>query len=92
MADNTIQAKIDKILDQIKDTGSGLSLAQLGLIKKVRLNENQKKLTLFLEGISSQKACCIAMNLAILGDVETRLKDEFQKEFPGFEILLTNAN
>lgn len=91
MADNNIQEKIDRLLDRVKDTGSGLTLAQLGLVKKVRFNENQRKLTLFLEGISSQKACCAAMNLAILGDVETRLKDEFKKEFPGFEILLANA-
>lgn len=91
MADNNVQEKIDKILDRVKDTGSGLTLAQLGLVKKVRFNGDQKKLTLFLEGISSQKACCIAMNLTILGDIEARLKSEFQKEFPGFEILLTNA-
>ena len=91
MADRKIQEKIDGVLDRVKDSGSGLTLAQLGLVKKVRVNEEQKKLVLFMEGMATPKACCAVMNLAVLNDIEARMKAEFQKEFPGFEICLANA-
>ncbi len=91
MTDNLIQIKIDQILDRIKDSGSGLSLAQLGLVKKARVSGEQKKLILFLKGISGNKACCAIMNCAVLEDLESRMIQEFQKEFPGFEICLANG-
>lgn len=91
MTDSPIQTKIDRILDRIKDSGSGLSLAQLGLVKKVRVSADKKKLILFLKGMSGSKTCCAIMNFTVLEDLESRMKQEFQREFPGFEIFLANA-
>ena len=91
MADSTIQEKIDQILDRVKETGSGLTIAQLGLVTRVRINNEKQTLTLFLKCLTTPKACCAVMNLAVLGDVEAQLKKAFQAEFPGFEIVLANA-
>ena len=91
MTEPLIQAKIDRILDKIKDPGSGLSLAQLGLVKKIRVSMEQKKLTLFLKSMSGPKACCAIMNYAVLETLESQMKQAFQREFPGFEICLANG-
>jgi len=91
MTDPIVQAKIDRILDSIKDPGSGLSIARLGLVKKIRVSMEQKKLTLFLKSISDPKACCAIMNYAVLEKLELQMKQSFQREFPGFEICLANG-
>nr|WP_319396180.1 hypothetical protein [uncultured Desulfobacter sp.] len=91
MTDPFVQATVDRILDHVKNPESGLSLAQLGLVKKVRVSAEQKKLTLFLKGISGPKACCAMINYVVLEHLELQIKQAFQRDFPGFEICLANG-
>ena len=89
--DKRIQKKIDGILDRVKEEQSGMSAAELGMVQKIRHNEKEKRLTIFLAPTGRQKACCSVMNMAFLEKLENQIKKEFENEFPGFSIRFANA-
>jgi metal-sulfur cluster biosynthetic enzyme len=63
--------KIDAVLEKIKDPESGLPVAQLGLVRRVRYSEKDKRLYIFKTIIAT-----------IIRDVTA----EFQKEFPDLTV------
>ncbi len=42
-------AAIDSILDRVKDPESEISIARLGLVKRVRYNEEKKEMYIFTD-------------------------------------------
>ena len=50
--------KIDNVLDRVIEKESNLSLAQLGLVERVRYSEKRNKLYVFTEAIHSTHGCC----------------------------------
>lgn len=86
-----IQKKLDDILDRVKEEQSGMSLAQLGLVQRIRHHEKEKRLTLFLKPMGRSKACCSVMNMAFLENLEKKIEMEFKKEFPGFSLGFANT-
>jgi hypothetical protein len=84
--ENIIQNKIDSVLDRIKEPQSGLSLSQIGFVEKIRCNSEGKKLIVFTNRLGHSKACCIALNMIVLGHIEKTLVEELKKEFPNHSI------
>lgn len=82
-----VQNKIDAVLDRVKDKQSGLSIAELGLVQKIRYNESNRKLIVFMNRLGKSKACCSVLNLAILSELEHEIKQELRKEFPWFRVI-----
>ncbi len=74
--------KIDAVLDRVKDPESGLSVLHLGLVKRVRFSEAQKKLFIFTDFQSHMPDCKTCVFIAkLVGDniirnlaVETRFR------------------
>jgi len=80
--------KIDMVLDRVKDPESDLSVAELGLVKKVRYSEEQNLLYVFTDFVSRQPGCvtCSGIAMAISATILKNLETEFQKEFPDLTI------
>ena len=82
-----MKAKIDKILDTVKEPETGLSMAQLGLVQRIRYIEDKKKLLVFFSNLKpNHKYCCTVMQGLLISGVINALTDSFQKEFPDFAI------
>jgi len=78
--------KIDAVLDRVKDPESNLSIAQMGLVKKLRYVEKNKKLYVFTKEPSAPAACCTIIAKLLQTTIADRLTQEFQKEFPELAI------
>ena len=74
--------KIDGVLDRVKEPGSNLSVAELGIIQKLRYNESKRALYIFPNTYRSRKACCNIITKLIESDVMNRVKSELKREFP----------
>mgnify|MGYP001364956915 CR=1 FL=1 len=80
--------KIDAILERIKDPESGLSLDRLGIVERVRYNEEKREMYLFTDFTDHLPSCftCRGIALAIMSSIMRDLKKEFEREFPGIVI------
>jgi metal-sulfur cluster biosynthetic enzyme len=78
--------KIDNVLDRVKEPESNLSVAQLGIVRKFRHNENKRSLYIFANTYGSRKACCYLITKLIESEVMNRVKNELKKEFPDLAI------
>jgi metal-sulfur cluster biosynthetic enzyme len=88
MIDPEMAEKIDSILERVKDPESGLSVARLGLVEKVRYNEEKKEMYIFTDFLSHRPGCltCVGIAMAIMSTIRTDLEEEFKKEFPNLVI------
>jgi len=77
-------------LDHIKDPQSGMTIAQLGLVGKIRYVKKTQKLIVFLNRLGKGKTCCAALNLVLLADFEKVIKDGLEAEFQKFSIEFTD--
>lgn len=80
--------KIDAILGRVKDPESGLSLDRLGIVTRVRYNEEKREMYLFTDFAAHLPACntCRSIAVAIMSSLMRALKEEFEKEFPDIAI------
>jgi metal-sulfur cluster biosynthetic enzyme len=80
--------KIDAILDRVKDPESGLSVAHLGLVKRVRFSEPQKMLYVFTDFKSHMPGCktCVFIAKLVADSIIRNLVVEFDLEFPDLQV------
>ena len=88
MMDPMMKDKIDSVLDRVTDPESDLSVAQLGLVKKIRYCEEHTLLYVFTDFMSRQPGCltCAGIAMALSASILKNLETEFQKEFPDLTI------
>jgi len=84
--DHHMTDKIDTVLDTVKDPESGLTVAQIGLIEKVRYIESLQKLYIVKRPIRSPKHCCKIIAYLLLTSTLNDLQTAFEKAFPGLII------
>jgi metal-sulfur cluster biosynthetic enzyme len=83
----TMKQKIDSVLDRVKEPESGLSIAQLGLVERLRYNEQKKKLSVILSTIRPNRhQCCTVLQGLLISGTLSALTEEFKKEFPELTI------
>jgi len=79
--------KIDDVLERVKEPESGLSIAELGLVKRLRYSENRRKLSVFTNSLkSNHHYCCTVIQGLLISSTLKTLSEEFQKEFPNLSI------
>ena len=80
--------KIDAVLERVKDPESNLPIARLGLVKRLRYSEKEKKLYVFTNVYQHLPNCvtCAAIARTIVGTIIRELTTEFEKEFPDLAI------
>ena len=84
--DSAMIKKIDAVLDRVMEPESNLSIAQLGLVKKLRYVENKKTLYIFTGAPTAPKACCTIIAKLLQTALSEKLVQEFQTEFPDLTI------
>lgn len=83
--------KIDNVLDRVIEKESNLSVAQLGLVERVRYSEKQNKLYVFTKAIHSTHGCCTLLSLVQQSDTLQDLEEHFRKEFPEHWVQIVNV-
>jgi metal-sulfur cluster biosynthetic enzyme len=80
--------KIDSVLDRVKDPESNLPIAQLGVVKRLRYDEEKRALYIFTDFYSHLPRCvtCAAIARTIASTIIRDLRIEFEKEFPDLSI------
>lgn len=88
MMNREMTSKIDSILERVKDPESDLPVARLGLVKRVRYNEEKQEMYIFTDFLSHRPACisCEGIAMAIMSTILKNLESEFKKEFPDLAI------
>ena len=82
-----MKQKIDAVLDHVKEPTTGLSIAQLGLVRRLRYIESKKKLVVFFSTTQPHvPKCCKIIQGLLLSDLLHDLTEEFNKEFPELAI------
>ena len=87
----TMIEKIDQVLDRVIEKESDLSVAQLGLVERVRYSEKQNKLYVFTKAIHSTHGCCTLLSLVQQSDTLQDLEDQFKQEFPEHWVQIVNV-
>lgn len=84
---------VDAVLDRIRDPESGLPVSELGIVKKVRLSEQEKKIYIFLDTYGHLPKCvtCAAIAQTVLAGIARDLQAAFGEAFPGLEIIILPA-
>ena len=83
--------KIDNVLDRVIEKESNLSVAQLGLVERVRCSEKRNKLYVFTKAIHSTHGCCTLLSLVQQSDTLQDLEEQFKKEFPEHWVQIVNV-
>jgi metal-sulfur cluster biosynthetic enzyme len=85
--------KVDAVLDRVRDPESGLSVAELGVVKKVRLSEKESTLYVFLDTYGHLPKCvtCAAIAQTVLAKIVRDLEDAFGEAFPGLRVEVIPA-
>jgi len=85
--DSAMKEKIDSVLDTVKEPETGLSMAQLGFVQRVRYNPDKKKLIVFSSNLKpNHKFCCTVIQGLLISSTITSLTEAFQKAFPDLEV------
>lgn len=87
----TMIQKIDNVLDRVIEKESNLSVAQLGLVERVRYSEKQNKLYVFAKAIHSTHGCCTLLSLVQQSDTLQDLEGHFRTEFPEHWVQIVNV-
>ncbi|MCX7634969.1 MAG: hypothetical protein N2Z74_04410 [Syntrophales bacterium] len=79
-----MMAKLDAVLQRVKDPESGLSIGALGLVKRFRYDEAQGKIYVFLDTYRHLPKCvtCAAIAQTVIAGIVRDLKAEMAVEFP----------
>ncbi|PKN72769.1 MAG: hypothetical protein CVU52_07655 [Deltaproteobacteria bacterium HGW-Deltaproteobacteria-10] len=81
--------KIDSVLERVRDSESNLSIAQLGVVKKLSYAEEERVLYIFTDLYSHMPKCFTCADLAntiIASTIVRNIRAELQKEFPTLTI------
>lgn len=82
-----MKEKIDSILDTVKEPETGLTMAQLGFVERIRYSEQQKKLTVFSSNLNAnRKLCCTVMQGLLISGTKKSLTEAFQEAFPDLAV------
>jgi metal-sulfur cluster biosynthetic enzyme len=79
-------SRIDAVLDSVTEPESGLTIAQIGLVRKVRFVPESQKLYVIRNPIRSPKGCCIVTAGLLWEATAQRLKTAFAEAFPQLTI------
>jgi hypothetical protein len=84
--------RFDDVLQRVKEPQSGLSLSEIGLVSKFTYSAAEKTILVYFDFGRPTFVCptCTEVNGVVNGIVreslERLLREELQKEFPGFSI------
>lgn len=86
--DPKVQEKIDEILDRVKDPESGLSIADIGLVRRVRVSDEHSHIYLDVPFDNHTPGClaCAGIAMTIVAGIRRQLTEAFEEAFPGYTV------
>ncbi len=87
--DLSVSKKFDAILDRVKETQSELSLAELGLVKKLSYFEKDKTIIAYMNFAAPNPSTCPACFIAtdmMKDSIERDLRAAITSDFPGWTV------
>ncbi len=88
LPDPAVQEAIDDIVGRVRDPESGLSVAALGLVRRVRVSTEHRHIYLDVPFDAHTPTClaCAGIAMTIIQGIRRELVSEFEKTFPGYAI------
>ncbi len=83
-----MKKRLQAVLDRVKEPETNLSLADLGLVERIRYLPRRKKLKVFLNPVRPAPACCSIMSGLILNTTLKNLAGALREEFPELAVEL----
>ena len=86
--DKEISDRFDRVLEEVKDPESSLSLSDLGVVKRFRYDEVGKKIYVFTDFGSHRSGCltCAGITMVLENSISRDIADALKTSFPGFTI------
>tara|TARA_B100000614_G_scaffold138881_1_gene123449 strand:- start:660 stop:941 length:282 start_codon:yes stop_codon:yes gene_type:complete len=86
--DPTVQRRIDRILSRVRDPESGLAIADLGLVRRVRVADAHSVIYLDVPFDAHAPGCltCAGIAMTIIMGIRRDLSAAFEEEFPGYRV------
>ena len=87
-----MKTKLDKVLDEVKDPESGLTIAELGIVEKYRYNEKLGELYVFTTFLSHRPACktCVGISMLLESSIKRDLKAALDRDFPELTVIFAD--
>lgn len=85
--DAVMKEKIDRVLNTVKEPETGLTMAQLGFVERIRYIEDKQKLLIFSRNLKpNHKYCCTVMQGLLISGTVNSLTEAFQNAFPDLSV------
>lgn len=81
-----MKQRIQTVLDSVKDPVFQTSITDLGLVDRIRHDEKNDKLLVFLNFMRPGAKCCAIINGLVLNSTKKLLAEALEKEFPGLSV------
>lgn len=85
-----MKAKLDAVLERVRDPESGYPISRIGVIERFRYNQEKAELYVFSDFLSHQPNCmaCVGIASTIISTIKRNLREELEREFPQLKIVL----
>jgi len=86
--DPAVQAKIEKILRDVRDPESGLPIAELNLVRRVRIVDEHRLIYLDVPFDEHTPGCltCAGIAMVLVRGIRRELITAFERAFPGYSV------
>ncbi|MFW5828041.1 MAG: iron-sulfur cluster assembly protein [Alkalispirochaeta sp.] len=86
--DPAVYAKIEKILREVRDPESGLPIAELNLVRRVRVVDEHRLIYLDVPFDDHTPGCltCAGIAMVIVRGIRRELRTAFERAFPGYSV------
>lgn len=86
-----MKRRVDRVLDSIKDSESGLTAAQMGFVERVRYSPEGNLMTVYARAMRRTHGCCTLIALTQQSQLLAQLEDGFKREFPEHWVRVQNV-
>ena len=84
--DAEMKQKLQSVLDRVKDPVYRTSITDLGLVDRIRHDEENGKLLVFLNFMRPGAKCCAIINGLVLNSTKKLLAEALEEAFPGLSV------
>lgn len=85
-----MKGRVDTVLERVRDSDSGLTVGQMGLVERVRYSPQGNLMTVFTRAMHHTRGCCTLLALTQQSRLLGLLEEEFKREFPEHWVRLEN--
>lgn len=81
-----MNSRLQQILDCTREPVNNQSVAELGLVQRIRYDRAGRRLIVFFHAPRYQRICCAMINGMVLHSTKKILAENLRKEFPDLAV------